>query len=82
MEGEAVPPGVLVVGEVPHDWLFPRCAAVVHHGGAGPPPPLLAQLGRISCLCALLTELQNPLFILKKLKSVCFALTHCQFSNY
>ncbi len=24
-----------VVGEVPHDWLFPRCAAVVHHGGAG-----------------------------------------------
>ena len=19
----------------PHDWLFPRCAAVVHHGGAG-----------------------------------------------
>lgn len=33
--GQAVPPGVLVVGEVPHDWLFPRCAAVVHHGGAG-----------------------------------------------
>lgn len=20
---------------IPHDWLFPRCAAVVHHGGAG-----------------------------------------------
>jgi sterol 3beta-glucosyltransferase len=20
---------------VPHDWLFPRCAAVIHHGGAG-----------------------------------------------
>ncbi|MDS0139461.1 MULTISPECIES: glycosyltransferase [unclassified Amycolatopsis] len=26
---------VLVVGDVPHDWLFPRTAAVVHHGGAG-----------------------------------------------
>jgi sterol 3beta-glucosyltransferase len=26
---------VLVVDEVPHDWLFPRLAAVVHHGGAG-----------------------------------------------
>jgi sterol 3beta-glucosyltransferase len=26
---------VLVVDEVPHDWLFPRMAAVVHHGGAG-----------------------------------------------
>ncbi|KAK9843668.1 hypothetical protein WJX81_001889 [Elliptochloris bilobata] len=35
LEGEALPPGVLVVGEVPHDWLFPRCSAVVHHGGAG-----------------------------------------------
>lgn len=26
---------VLVVGSVPHSWLFPRVAAVVHHGGAG-----------------------------------------------
>ncbi|GAA3232643.1 glycosyltransferase [Actinocorallia longicatena] len=24
-----------VIRSVPHDWLFPRCAAVVHHGGAG-----------------------------------------------
>jgi UDP:flavonoid glycosyltransferase YjiC (YdhE family) len=24
-----------VIGDVPHDWLFPRVAAVVHHGGAG-----------------------------------------------
>ncbi|GAB2534014.1 glycosyltransferase [Nocardia heshunensis] len=26
---------VLTIGEVPHDWLFPRAAAVVHHCGAG-----------------------------------------------
>jgi len=26
---------VLTVGEVPHDWLFPRMAAVAHHCGAG-----------------------------------------------
>lgn len=26
---------VLTVGEVPHAWLFPQVAAVVHHGGAG-----------------------------------------------
>ncbi len=26
---------ILVIDEVPHDWLFPRVAAVVHHGGAG-----------------------------------------------
>jgi sterol 3beta-glucosyltransferase len=27
--------GVLVMESVPHEWLFPRCSAVVHHGGAG-----------------------------------------------
>jgi sterol 3beta-glucosyltransferase len=26
---------LLTVGDTPHDWLFPRMAAVVHHGGAG-----------------------------------------------
>ncbi|UQU67871.1 glycosyltransferase [Couchioplanes caeruleus] len=26
---------ILMVGEVPHEWLFPRTAAVVHHAGAG-----------------------------------------------
>jgi UDP:flavonoid glycosyltransferase YjiC (YdhE family) len=28
-------PDVLTVGDVPHAWLFPRMAGVVHHGGAG-----------------------------------------------
>ncbi|MFJ1708189.1 glycosyltransferase [Kitasatospora sp. NPDC088346] len=28
-------PDVLTVDEVPHSWLFPRTAAVVHHAGAG-----------------------------------------------
>ncbi|CAL8472198.1 g11740 [Coccomyxa elongata] len=32
---EPTPPNVLVIDSVPHDYLFPRCAAVVHHGGAG-----------------------------------------------
>ncbi|MGW5721338.1 glycosyltransferase [Amycolatopsis sp. NPDC003865] len=26
---------LLTVADVPHEWLFPRTAAVVHHGGAG-----------------------------------------------
>jgi sterol 3beta-glucosyltransferase len=26
---------VLVIEAVPHDWLLPRCKAVIHHGGAG-----------------------------------------------
>lgn len=30
-----LPPGVMMLGNCPHDWLFPRCSAVVHHGGAG-----------------------------------------------
>jgi sterol 3beta-glucosyltransferase len=30
-----VPDNVLMVNAVPHSWLFPRMAAVVHHGGAG-----------------------------------------------
>jgi UDP:flavonoid glycosyltransferase YjiC (YdhE family) len=28
-------PDVFFLDEAPHDWLFPRVAAVVHHGGAG-----------------------------------------------
>ncbi|GAA2787159.1 glycosyltransferase [Streptomyces showdoensis] len=31
----ALGPDVLPIGDVPHDWLFPRTAAVVHHAGAG-----------------------------------------------
>jgi sterol 3beta-glucosyltransferase len=29
------PDGTLFLESAPHDWLFPRCRAVVHHGGAG-----------------------------------------------
>lgn len=29
------PDSVFILDEAPHDWLFPRMAAVVHHGGAG-----------------------------------------------
>ena len=30
-----IPDGVFMLGNVPHDWLFRKVAAVVHHGGAG-----------------------------------------------
>ena len=30
-----LPAGVIAVDDAPHEWLFPRCAAVVHHGGGG-----------------------------------------------
>ncbi len=34
---EAGPPlgDSMAIGEAPHDWLFPRMAAVIHHAGAG-----------------------------------------------
>jgi sterol 3beta-glucosyltransferase len=30
-----LPDEVFLIESIPHDWLFPRMAAVVHHGGAG-----------------------------------------------
>ncbi len=35
LAGTRLPDTVLAVDQVPHAWLFPRTAAVVHHGGAG-----------------------------------------------
>ncbi len=32
---ENLPDSILMIDSTPHDWLFPRVAAVVHHGGAG-----------------------------------------------
>jgi sterol 3beta-glucosyltransferase len=33
--GERVSESVIGVASLPHDWLFPRMAAVVHHAGVG-----------------------------------------------
>ncbi|KAI9715522.1 MAG: hypothetical protein M1828_000829 [Chrysothrix sp. TS-e1954] len=30
-----IPDYIYMLDNTPHDWLFPRCKAVVHHGGAG-----------------------------------------------
>jgi sterol 3beta-glucosyltransferase len=35
MKKENLPETVFMIGSIPHSWLFPRMAAVVHHGGAG-----------------------------------------------
>jgi sterol 3beta-glucosyltransferase len=32
---QSLPSFAYSIGDVPHDWLFPRIAAVVHHGGVG-----------------------------------------------
>jgi len=46
---------VHVVDEVPHDWLFPRVAAVVHHGGAGTTAAGL-RAGRPTLICPVLGD--------------------------
>ncbi|HEU4325147.1 MAG TPA: glycosyltransferase [Roseiflexaceae bacterium] len=35
LDAADLPPNVRMIDGAPHDWLFPRTAAVVHHGGAG-----------------------------------------------
>ncbi|MBI5035196.1 MAG: glycosyltransferase family 1 protein [Chloroflexi bacterium] len=35
LDSDALPDFILRVDAIPHDWLLPRVAAVVHHGGAG-----------------------------------------------
>ncbi len=30
-----LPPNFCVIGDTPHDWLFPRTSLVIHHGGCG-----------------------------------------------
>ena len=31
----SLPPNFCVIGDTPHDWLFPRTSLVIHHGGSG-----------------------------------------------
>ncbi|GCE16312.1 glycosyltransferase [Dictyobacter kobayashii] len=35
LKKEQLPETVFMTGSVPHSWLFPRMAAIVHHGGVG-----------------------------------------------
>lgn len=35
IDPSGLPGNVLVIGDTPHDWLFPRVSIVIHHGGSG-----------------------------------------------
>lgn len=35
LKAAELPESIFMLDQAPHDWLFPRMAAVVHHGGAG-----------------------------------------------
>ena len=45
---KALPGNVFAIGDTPHDWLFPRTAAVIHHGGSGTRTPPRARARRRS----------------------------------
>jgi sterol 3beta-glucosyltransferase len=46
---------ILMVDAIPHDWLFPRVAAVVHHGGAGTTAAGL-RAGKPTLICPFLAD--------------------------
>jgi sterol 3beta-glucosyltransferase len=50
MKQQALPERVFALSEAPHEWLFPRVAAVVHHGGAGTTAAGL-RAGKPSVIC-------------------------------
>ena len=46
---------MVVVRDIPHEWLLPRTAAVVHHGGAGTTAAGL-RAGRPTLICPVLGD--------------------------
>jgi sterol 3beta-glucosyltransferase len=50
MSAGDLPETVLAIDGAPHEWLFPRTAAVVHHGGAGTTAAAL-RAGRPAVVC-------------------------------
>ena len=50
LTAEAAPDCIHFVADAPHDWVFPRVAAVVHHGGAGTTAAGL-RAGRPTLIC-------------------------------
>lgn len=55
LEVERLPDSILSITNAPHDWLFPRVAAVVHHGGAGTTGAGL-RAGRPTIICPFIAD--------------------------
>ncbi|MDP4511269.1 glycosyltransferase [Nonomuraea turcica] len=50
-----LPDTMLLLDQAPHDWLFPRMAAIVHHGGSGTTGAALAA-GRPQVICPFVAD--------------------------
>lgn len=55
LDASRLPETVLQIEQAPHDWLFPRVAAVVHHGGAGTTAAGL-RAGRPTIICPFIVD--------------------------
>ena len=50
LDVDQLPDSIFKIDKAPHDWLFPRMAAVIHHGGAGTTAAGL-RAGRPTIIC-------------------------------
>ena len=55
LSADDLPDSVFMLDQAPHDWLFPRAAAVVHHGGAGTTAAAL-RAGKPQVICPFLAD--------------------------
>ncbi len=55
LQAGALPETIFQIDQAPHDWLFPRVAAVVHHGGAGTTAAGL-RAGRPTVICSFMGD--------------------------
>lgn len=55
LQASSLPDTIFKLDQAPHDWLFPRVAAVVHHGGAGTTAAGL-RAGRPTIICAFMAD--------------------------
>ncbi len=55
LSAEDLPETIYKIEKIPHDWLFPQVAAVVHHGGAGTTAAGL-RAGKPSVICPFLID--------------------------
>jgi sterol 3beta-glucosyltransferase len=55
LKASDLPDTIFSIDQAPHDWLFPRMAAVVHHGGAGTVAAGL-RAGRPTVICPFIAD--------------------------
>lgn len=55
LKADDLPETIFQLDKAPHDWLFPRMAAVVHHGGAGTTAAGL-RAGRPTIICPFIAD--------------------------